>query len=192
MTRSDGCLKVGRSKNPERRVRSVRNGPVRLTDVKLVAKFPHPQASAVERASHFVLNRYHEGEEWFAVSLPRAVAAIECAIGAVDQILTHPTRKQGDLRLVYAHLERLASEKAIAIAHAALREIRTLGGDVGKLADRALRDMSKPMIEGRLGPRRAAQKAYAEDLRRQVHALKVAEANRGRRKYVSEGNTDAG
>lgn len=42
--------------------------------------------------------------------------------------------------------------------------------------------ISRPTIEARLGPRRAAQREYADDIRRRMLALKVAESNRKRRK----------
>jgi hypothetical protein len=43
-------------------------------------------------------------------------------------------------------------------------------------------DVARASVQARLGRRRDAQREYAEDLRMQLHALKVAEVNRSRRK----------
>jgi hypothetical protein len=50
--------------------------------------------------------------------------------------------------------------------------------------------VSRPTVIFQLGPRRPAQLAYQDDLRRQMAALKVAEANRKRRKHGKESDTD--
>ena len=50
--------------------------------------------------------------------------------------------------------------------------------------------VSRPTVLLHLGPRRAAQKIYQDELKRQVAALKVAEANRRRRKHGKGSDDD--
>ncbi len=169
MSRSDGAIKVGCSKNPRRRVTTLRSAQKSAIELKLLAEFPHPMASAVERATHFILSHHSKGAEWFSVSFDQACSAIEHAIDAVDAVLTG-ARKQGDLKLVREHLIGMAEPITPAL--------------------RKKYDIARVTIEARLGKRRPAQRAYAEDIRRQMHALKVAEANR-RRKHEPENDTCA-
>lgn len=89
MKRRTFGLKIGRSKNPKKRVYGVRprgwfeNDP----KIQLLAQFPHPMASFVERSVHAALEPERIEGEWFAVTLEEARDTILKAMQEVDNVI---------------------------------------------------------------------------------------------------------
>lgn len=81
--RGGGCVKVGRSANPQRRLKEI--SAASGTHVSLeFATEPMEVANFVEREAHRLLQNKRSHGEWFNVTVDEARAAIESAIKLVD------------------------------------------------------------------------------------------------------------
>lgn len=87
---------------------------------------------------------------------------------------------------------KASGEKAHARAMEAIERVKPFWGLLEPSTDELSKRfrVSRPTLVLYLGPRRAAQKEYQDDLRRQIAAQQVAEANRRRRKRGKEDDTD--
>lgn len=123
---------------------------------------------------------------------------------AEDMLIDPVEQDLEELRRVFHNATRRVSARGVpggkasgikraADADAKIERIRPFWG-LAEPTTAALckqHDIARVTIEARLGKRRPAQRAYAEDIRRQMHALKVAEANSRRKKHEPESDTCA-
>lgn len=108
MQAEDGTIKLGHSKDPDKRSREV-GKPVEVAHVTEVLG----QAERIERLAHRVLalQAEHVGGEWFLATLEEAVEAIAVATRQADSqelelggVLKHHTREQPGRRPILVKL----------------------------------------------------------------------------------------
>jgi T5orf172 domain len=73
-----GLIKVGISKDPEKRLKGIRANSGLVIDLAHARELEN--AAAVEHAAHVILNTKRRGGEWFDITVEEAVSAIDAAI----------------------------------------------------------------------------------------------------------------
>lgn len=74
--------KVGVTSDPEQRLANLRLGNPRKMHLRMFQPVPNPRRT--EHAAHSQLWRKHICSEWFAVSAPEALLAVEAALKVVE------------------------------------------------------------------------------------------------------------
>ena len=83
LTSDHGLIKVGISKNPEKRVKDIRAASGLVIDLAHVRELEN--ASAVEHAAHIVLDAKRRCGEWFDVTVDEAITAIDFVIEGLSR-----------------------------------------------------------------------------------------------------------
>ncbi len=83
-----GLVKIGKSKNPEKRLKGIQAASGLIIDLAHVREIEN--ASVVERAAHILLWDKRRNGEWFDVSVEDAIKAIDRAIHELAKIEPKP------------------------------------------------------------------------------------------------------
>jgi DNA-binding XRE family transcriptional regulator len=73
-----GLVKVGISKNPEKRAKDLRSHSGLVIDLAYARELEN--AGSVERAAHIILDAKRRNGEWFDVTVEEAISAIDLAV----------------------------------------------------------------------------------------------------------------